>query len=116
MILYIKDILRIRTHLDFCLFSPSIDWSSHIFSLSSVCHIFILTFRAALMSAMSSMMSSCKLNWLPVGDGVAPPAESLRFTLGPLLGNVAIDSRLLRPNNGMGAFDIVMTECRRPGV
>jgi len=61
-------------------------------------------------------MSSCKLNWLPVGDGAAPPTESLRFAREPLLGNVAIDSRLLRPNSGIGALDIVMTECRRPGA
>lgn len=103
-------------YLDICLFSPSSDWSSHTFSLSSVCHIFIRTFLAALMSAMSSMMSSCKLNWLPVGDGVAPPAESLRLGLGPLPGSVAIDSRLLRPNSGMGALLMVITECRRPAV
>jgi len=111
-------------YLDICLFWPSNDCSSQTFSLSSVCHIFIRTFLA-LMSAMSSMMSSCRLNWLPVGEGVAPPpqpplpeppAESLRYTLGPLLGYAAIDSRLFRPNSGMGALDIVMTECRRPGV
>lgn len=74
----------------------------------------------ALISAMSSIMSSCKLCVLPLLlDGPVIPAvnESRRLCnilVALPMGNAAMDSRRLRPNRVVGTLEIVTTECRRP--
>lgn len=98
-------------------------WTSQTLSWLGVFHIFSRTFLAALISAMSSIMSSCRLNWLPLvppevlGGRGMDDVESRRFasTLVAcilLAGNAAMDSRRPRPNKmeGGGALEIVTTE------
>lgn len=73
----------------------------------------------ALISAMSSIISSCRLWVLPLllGGPVIPVDESRRpcnILVAPAMGNAAIDSRRLRPNRVVGTLEIVTTECRRP--
>lgn len=73
----------------------------------------------ALISAMSSIISSCRLWVLPLllGGPVNPADESRRLCnilVAPPMGNAAMDSRRLRPNRVVGTLEIVTTECRRP--
>lgn len=87
---------------------PSSGCTSQMLSWFSFCHIFKRTFLA-LTSAMSSMMSSCRLKLLPV-----MLEEESRRDIRP--GNAAMDSRLLRPKMREvgGAREMVTTEWRRP--
>lgn len=73
----------------------------------------------ALISAMSSIISSCRLWELPLllGGPVIPVVDSRRLCnilVAPPMGNAAMDSRRLRPKRVVGTLEIVTTECRRP--